>query len=60
MNFISALRRYAVDDPAKLNKLALANLREIPHARDNLCSLHLARTCIYGTRNMRDKKKIPR
>ena len=55
-NFISALGKYAVDDPAKLHKLALANLRENPHARNNLASLHSARTCLYGSRELGDKK----
>ena len=55
-NFLSALGRYAVDDPAKLNKLALANLRENPLARNNLSSLHSARTCLYGAREWGDKK----
>ena len=55
-NFISALGKYALDDPAKLNKLALANLRENRHSRNNLSSLHSARSCLYGTRELGDKK----
>ena len=45
-----------MDDPTKLNKLALANLRENPHARNNLSSLHSARSCLYGIRELGDKK----
>ena len=45
-----------MDDPYKLNRLALANLRECKHARNNLTSLHAARSCLYGFRSLGDKK----
>ena len=45
-----------MDDPSKLDRLALANLRENKHARNNLSSLHAARSCLYGSRGLGDKK----
>ena len=45
-----------MDDPAKLDRLALANLRENKQARNNLTSLHSARSCLYGSRGFGDKK----
>ena len=45
-----------MDDPAKLDRLALANLRENKQARNNLTSLHSARSCLYGSRGLGDKK----
>ena len=45
-----------MDDPSKLDRLALANLRENKHARNNLASLHAARSCLYGCRGLGDKK----
>ena len=35
-NFLTALGNFAVDDPSKLDRLALANLRENKHSRNNL------------------------
>ena len=55
-NILTALGNYAVDDPSKLDRLALANLRENKHARNNLKSLHAARSCLYGSRGLGDKK----
>ena len=55
-NFLSTLGNYAVDDPSKLDRLALANLRENKRARNNLSSLHAARSCLYGSRGLGDKK----
>ena len=55
-NFLTALGKYAVDDPSKLDRLALANLRENKTARNNLTSLHAARSCLYGSRGLGDKK----
>ena len=55
-NFISALGRHAVDDPARIDKLTLANFRHNPHARNSLASLHAARTCLHGTRQLGDRK----
>ena len=55
-NFLTALGNFAVDDPSKLDRLALANLRENKHARNNLTSLHAARSCLYGSRGLGDKK----
>ena len=54
-NFLTALGKYAVDDPSKLDRLALANLRENKTARNNLTSLHAARSCLYGSRGLGDK-----
>ena len=55
-NFISALGRHAVDDPARIDKLTLANVRQNPHARNSLASLHAARTCLHGARQLGDRK----
>ena len=55
-NFISALGKFAVDDPARLDRLALANLRENRHARRSLSALHAARTCLFGARQLGDRK----
>ena len=55
-NFLATLGKYAVDDPSKLDRLALANLRENKLARNNLSSLHAARSCLYGSRGLGDKK----
>ena len=54
--FLTTLGKYAVDDPSKLDRLALANLRENKRARNNLASLHAARSCLYGARGLGDKK----
>ena len=48
--------KYAVDDPAKLDRLSLANLRENKRARNNLAALHAARTCLFGARQLGDRK----
>ena len=48
--------KFAVDDPAKLDRLALANLRENKRARSNLNSLHAARSCLFGCRGLGEKK----
>ena len=55
-NFISALGRHAVDDPARIDKLTLANVRQNPLARNSLASLHAARTCLHGARQLGDRK----
>ena len=55
-NFLATLGNYAVDDPSKLDRLALANLRENKPSRNNLASLHAARSCLYGSRGLGDKK----
>ena len=55
-NFISALGRHAVDDPARIDKLTLANVRQNPLARNSLASLHAARTCLHGARQLGDPK----
>ena len=54
--FISALGKYSVDDPAKIDLLALANLSENRHARNDLSALHAARSCLYGSRQLGDRK----
>ena len=51
-NFLSALGKFAVDDPARLDRLSLANLRENKRARNNLAALNAARTCLFGARQM--------
>ena len=55
-NFLSALGKFAVDDPARLYRLALSILRENKRARNNLASLHAARTCMLGARQLGDRK----
>ena len=55
-SFISALGRFAVDDPARLDRLALANLRENKRARNSLSALHSARTCLFGARQLGNRK----
>ena len=55
-NFISALGKFALDDPARLDRLSLANLRENKRARNNLAALHAARTCKLGARQLGDRK----
>ena len=55
-NFFSALGRHAIDDPARLDKLTLANVRQHPHARNSLASLHAARTCLHGSRPLGERK----
>lgn len=55
-NFLATLGKFAVDDPSKLDRLALANLRENKRARNNLASLHAARSCLYGSRGIGNKK----
>ena len=54
--FLTAMGKFAVDDPAKLDRLALANLRENKRARKNLTSLHAARSCLFGCRGLGEKK----
>ena len=48
--------KFAVDDPAKLDRLALANLRENKRARSDLTALHAARSCLFGCRGLGEKK----
>ena len=55
-NFISALGRFSVDDPARLDRLSLANLQENKRARNSLSALHSARTCLFGARQLGDRK----
>ena len=55
-NFLATLGKFAVDDPSKLDRLALANLRENKRARNSLASLHAARSCLYGSRGLGNKK----
>ena len=55
-NFLSALGKFAVDDPARLDRLSLANLRENKRARNNLAALHAARTCLFGARQLGNRK----
>ena len=54
-NFLTALGKYAVDDPSKLDRLALAILHENKNARNNLTSLRAAHSCFYGSRSLDDK-----
>ena len=55
-HFVTALGKFSVDDPARLDHLALAYLRENKHARKNLSALHAARTCLFGSRQLGDRK----
>ena len=48
--------KFAVDDPARLDRLSLANLRENKRARNSLAALHAARTCLYGARQLGNRK----
>ena len=54
--FLSALGKFAVDDPARLDRLSLANLRENKRARNNVAALHAARTCLFGARQLGNRK----
>ena len=54
--FLAAMGKFAVDDPAKLDRLALANLRENKRARSDLTALHAARSCLFGCRGLGEKK----
>ena len=45
-----------MDDPARLDRLALANLQENKSARNSLSALHSARTCLFGARQLGDRK----
>ena len=55
-NFILALGRLSIDDPARLDRLALANLRENKRARNSLSALHSAHICLFGARQLGDRK----
>ena len=55
-NFLSALGKFAVEDPARLDRISLANLRENKRARNNLAALHAARTCLFGARQLGNRK----
>ena len=50
-NLLSALGRFAVDDPARLDRLALANLQENKRVRNNLSALHSAQRACSGLAN---------
>ena len=45
-----------MDDPARLDRLSLANLQENKRARNSLSALHSARTCLFGARQLGDRK----
>ena len=45
-----------MDDPARLDRLTLANLRENRRARNSLSALHAGRTCLFGARQLGDRK----
>ena len=47
-NFLSALGKFAVEDPARLDRISLANLRENKRARNNLAALHAALLPVRG------------
>ena len=53
---LSALGKFAVDDPAQLNRLSLANLREKKKAQNNLTTLNAACTCLFGARWLGNRK----
>ena len=48
--------RFSVDDLARLDRLAIANLQENIRARYSLSALHSARTCLFGARQLGDRK----
>lgn len=50
-NFLSALGKFVVDDPAGLDILILASLREKLQARNSLASLHAARSRLLLCKN---------
>ena len=45
-----------MDDPAKLDRLTLANLQEHRQARNSLSALHAARSCLFGDRQLGNRK----
>ena len=52
-NFLSELKRLAVDDLADLNCMVLANLSNLHEnkwASNSIMAVHSARTCLFGTR----------
>ena len=51
-NFVNALGKFSADNPAKLNRPALANLRENRQARNDLGALQAARACLFGSRQV--------
>ena len=54
--FVNTLGKLAVDDPARLDRLTLSNLRENKRARNSLSSLNSARSCLFGTRQFGSPK----
>ena len=54
--FRGSLGKFLVDDPSKLDRLALANLGENEHARSHLASLTSARSCLYGSLDLGVKR----
>ena len=54
--FVKTLGKLAVDDPARLDKLTLSNLRENKRARNSLTSLNSARSCLFGSRQFGPQK----
>ena len=55
-SFLNTLGKLAVDDPARLDRLTLSNLRENKKARNSLTSLNAARSCLYGSRQFGPQK----
>ena len=55
-NIISTPGSFSDDDPSRLDRLALANLRENKRARHSLSALHSARICLFGARQLEDRK----
>ena len=54
--FSTAMGKFAVDDPAILDRLALPNSRENKRALTNLALLHAARSCLFGCGGLGEKK----
>ena len=55
-NFVASLGIFSVNDPAKLNRLALANLLENRQARIDLGALQAARAWLFGSHQLGNKK----
>ena len=49
-SFLNTLGKLAVDDPTRVDRLTLSNLRENKRARNSLASLNAARSCLFGNR----------
>ena len=55
-SFLNTLGKLAVDDPTRVDRLTLSNLRENKRARNSLASLNAARSCLFGNRQFGPQK----